>query len=98
MENFEAQRAAITAELTQAALTGGDTAKAREKLARLDERERAAQEAAQGRQRCGAYEPSIYPRCRRGSLGEFRHAVRNWHGAIHQRQQSWPALCSGPQW
>lgn len=49
MENLEAQRAAITAELTQAALTGGDTAKAREKLARLDERERAAQEAAQAR-------------------------------------------------
>lgn len=50
MENFEAQRAAITAELTQAALTGGDTAKLREKLGKLEEREALAQAAEQQRQ------------------------------------------------
>lgn len=49
MENFEAQRAAIMAELTQAALTGGDTAKAREKLTRLAEREAQAAEAERER-------------------------------------------------
>ncbi len=50
MENFEAQRAAIMAELTRAALTGGDTAKAREKLARLAEREAQAAQAEHQRQ------------------------------------------------
>lgn len=50
MENFEAQRAAIMAELTQAALTGGDTFKTREKLARLEEREAQAAQAEQQRQ------------------------------------------------
>lgn len=49
MENFEAQRAAITAELTQAALLGSDTAKIREKLARLAEREAQAAEAERTR-------------------------------------------------
>jgi len=49
MENFEAQRAAIMADLTQAALLGGDTAKAREKLARLGEREAQAAEAERER-------------------------------------------------
>lgn len=52
MENFEAQRAAITAELTQAALLGTDTAKIREKLARLAERE--AQAAGAERTRAEA--------------------------------------------
>lgn len=45
MENFEAQRAALNADLTQAALTGGDTTKIRAKLAQLDAREEAERQA-----------------------------------------------------
>lgn len=45
MESFEAQRAALNAELTQAALTGGDTTKIRAKLAQLDAREAAERQA-----------------------------------------------------
>lgn len=45
VENFEALRAALNADLTQAALTGGDTAKIRAKLAQLDAREEAERQA-----------------------------------------------------
>ncbi len=45
MENFEALRAALNAELTQAALTGGDSSKIRAKLAQLDSREAAERQA-----------------------------------------------------
>lgn len=39
---FEAQRAALMAELTQIALAGGDTGRTREKLAKLNDREQSA--------------------------------------------------------
>jgi len=46
-EDFEAQRALLNDELTKIALTGGSTAKTREKLSALGEREQAAREAEQ---------------------------------------------------
>lgn len=45
MEDFQAQRAAINADLTQAALVGGDTTKIRAKLAQLEAREEAERQA-----------------------------------------------------
>ncbi|WP_186138315.1 hypothetical protein [Burkholderia gladioli] len=44
---FDAERARLAAELTQLALAGSNTAKVREKLAALDEREQAARDAEQ---------------------------------------------------
>ncbi|HEF4739714.1 hypothetical protein KTD19_12490 [Burkholderia multivorans] len=43
--DFQAQRAVLKAELTAIALAGGDTAKVRDKLAKLDAREQSAREA-----------------------------------------------------
>lgn len=45
MDDFQAQRAAINAELTHAALTGGDTNKIRTKLAQLEAREATERQA-----------------------------------------------------
>lgn len=45
MEDFQAQRAAINAALTEAALVGGDTGKIRTKLAQLEAREAAERQA-----------------------------------------------------
>ena len=50
MDDFQAQRAAINAELTHAALTGGDTNKIRAKLAQLEAREAAERQAQAQRQ------------------------------------------------
>ena len=50
MDDFQAQRAAINAELTHAALKGGDTNKIRAKLAQLEAREAAERQAQAQRQ------------------------------------------------
>ncbi|CAB3753015.1 hypothetical protein [Paraburkholderia solisilvae] len=55
-ENFDAQRALLNDELTAIALAGGNTSKTREKLAALDKREQAAQEAEQASAQAAADE------------------------------------------
>ncbi|WP_454764439.1 hypothetical protein [Cupriavidus campinensis] len=56
MSNYEAQRAAILADITSAALTGAPTDKLRRRLADLDAREQAEREAQEAAHRAAAAE------------------------------------------